>query len=187
VCAPTAQGASGWLVRRGSGSSPGQSTWDMSHSDRVVPDPLDFPLSLSFNHYVIFYFILNPHFAGKQPGRSLAALQQCHAVSEIMEHHGGKVHSLKQQVTSSWSYILQNSVSVFHYGCRQHCRSVVASAMCRSLVQGNLEECVHIIECGQGLALTVHTYSGWVDRVRMIQKEKTAEVSLLRSEVMRKG
>jgi len=29
------------------------------------------------------------------------------------------------------------------------CRSVEASAMCRSLVQENLAECVHIIECGQ--------------------------------------
>ena len=33
---PTAQGAGGWLVRRGSGSSPGQSMWDLSHWGRVV-------------------------------------------------------------------------------------------------------------------------------------------------------
>ena len=95
---PTAQGASGWLVRRGSGSSPGQSMWDLSHCDRMVSDSFCFPLSLSFHLYFIFFFILNPHLSGRQNGRNLATLQQCYAVSEIVEHHGGKVHSLLLQM-----------------------------------------------------------------------------------------
>jgi len=71
--------------------------WDLSHWDRMFSDSFGFPLSLSFHHYFIFFFVLNRHLAGRQNGRSLATLQQCHAVSEIVEHHGGKVHSLLLQ------------------------------------------------------------------------------------------
>ena len=60
----------------------------------LVSDSFSFPPSLSsFHLYFIFFFILNAHLGGRQNGRSLSTFQQSHAVAEIVEHHGGKVHS----------------------------------------------------------------------------------------------